>query len=466
MRFWSAVTGIATVYLVYAVSRHLLSNSQKLSPLLAAILAAFTPGLIQISHFGTTESLLSFFFLMIVFLCLKILEKPKFKYYIFSGIILGLALGSKISALIFGFPMFLVFLIQFVRIFKNKSKLKNIGLLLSKNLIFLTFLILLTLLTSPYLVLAYQQSRGTLLYETSVATGTSRVFYTRQFIGTIPILFQAEKIFPYALGWPIYILGITGMIITTVQLIKNLRVPKFVIRNSQFAIFLFSFLLYFLSQAFLFTKWTRFQAPIFAFFPIFASLSLSYLRNLRHLSYLLIFLSIVPGIIFSSVYFLPDIRFTASNWIYNTIPSGSQILYDTGNVADLPMLSPNRQNISNLPNYSGISFDFYNLDENYELFPKLINYLESSDYIFVPSRRVFINHMRQEKMFPKTAKYYSLLFSGKLGFKEIKSFVPFTSIVFKDEKAEETFSVFDHPTIRIYQKTVNMTKEQYEELFK
>jgi len=32
------------------------------------------------------------------------------------------------------------------------------------------------------------------------------------------------------------------------------------------------------------------------------------------------------------------------------------------------------------------------------------------------------------------------------------------------ENAEETWSVFDHPTIRIFQKEINLTLDQYEKL--
>jgi len=205
------------------------------------------------------------------------------------------------------------------------------------------------------------------------------------------------------------------------------------------------------------------MAPIFAFFPIFAAFFLSYLRNLRCLSYLIVLFSVFPGLLFSFIYFSPDIRFTASEWIYKNIPSNSQILFDTGNVLDIPISPPNYQ----LPitNYSLVSFDFYHLDENPELFSELLHYLETSDYIIVPSRRIFANHLRIAEKYPKTAKYYQLLFSGKLGFVQIAKIEPFYSKIFKDEEAEETFTVFDHPTIRIYRKNVNLTKTDYENLF-
>jgi len=483
LRFWSAAAGVGTVYLVYLISRRIsLTSPTSLKPLILlfpALLASFTPGLIQISHFGTTESLLSFFFLLVLLLSLKILEKQKIKYYLFLGTTLGLAVGTKISALTFVFPVFLVFLINLKNVFFSKSILKNFANLLVKNLIFLVFLVLFGLLSSPYLVLAFEKSRGTLTYETSVATGESAVFYTRQFLDTIPVLFQIENIFPYALGWPIFILGSLGIVISIYLLIFSLikKSTKTIIHNSLFII-LTSFLIYFLSQAFLFCKWTRFVAPIFAFFPIFAGVTLSYLRNLRYLSYLLVFTAIIPGIFFSQIYFRPDIRFQASEWIYKNIPSGSSVLFDTGNVVDIPITSPKSPTSLKTLNYNlnRISFDFYHLDENPALFEELINSLVSADYIFIPSRRIFANHLRFPNKYPKTAKYYQLLFSGELGFEELKTFYPFPELKISsaswrikfqidDERSEETFTVFDHPVIRIYKNNTKLTKDEYQNLF-
>lgn len=465
LRFWSAIAGVGIVYLTDLISKHLRLTS-RLS-LLASLLAAFTPGLIQIAHFGTTESLLSFFFLLIIFLSLKIIENPRPKYFVFMGLVLGFALGTKISALIFTVPIFLSYFASLGKNFKNTNpdKQKMVFSLTVKYCLALFLSLVFTLISSPYLLLSFTESKRILLYETMIAAGKLPVFYTRQFINTFPILFQLQKIFPFSLGWPIFILGLAGFLLTTVSLIKKNPKKNNSVLNTYLLILNTSFIVYFLSQTFLFCKWTRFMAPIFAFFPIFAAILLSYLTDLRYLRHLIVFLAIIPGIIFSTVYFQPDIRLTASDWIYQNLPSESQILSDTGNVVDIPIPSSNASQFSQLPSYRQISFDFYNLDENPELFPKLLNYLETSDYIIVPSRRIFFNTLRLPDKYPLTARYYSLLFSGKLGFTEMKTFSPTNSKIFKDEGAEETFTVFDHPTIRIYQKKVILRQNDYKTLF-
>ena len=86
------------------------------------------------------------------------------------------------------------------------------------------------------------------------------------------------------------------------------------------------------------------------------------------------------------------------------------------------------------------------MDVNGQLQQELKEHIKKADYIFVPSRRIFINHSKEK--YPLLNKYYEDLFSGKLGFKKIAEF----SSGLNDEQAEETWTVFDHPVIRIYKR--------------
>jgi len=89
---------------------------------------------------------------------------------------------------------------------------------------------------------------------------------------------------------------------------------------------------------------------------------------------------------------------------------------------------------------------------------ELKNHLENANYIFIPSRRIFANHPRDK--YPKLNEYYDKLFSRELGFKKIAEFTSYPKITlfgktileFPDEQSEETFTVFDHPVVRIYKK--------------
>jgi hypothetical protein len=155
-------------------------------------------------------------------------------------------------------------------------------------------------------------------------------------------------------------------------------------------------------------------------------------------------LCLVPGILFFTTYFEPDIRLQASRWLVDRIPPQSRVLSEGGNVVNLPVY-PYSYEVNN--------FDFYQLDTNPALEPQLYQYLNQAQYILVPSRRIFKN--QNNSRYPISNNYYHSLFSGRLGFSLVKTFFLRNYFILNPENAEETFSVFDQPTIRVYQKNVN-----------
>src|SRR5690606_18986537 len=125
------------------------------------------------------------------------------------GIVLGTAIGIKVSSALFVFiPFFALF-------FRNitKANLKSFKSLIRTKFIVLVSLgimglmtILFFLIASPYNLLDFEEFIGSMRYESDVGFGRYRAFYTRQFEYTIPLLFQSVKIFPYTLGAPFFIL--------------------------------------------------------------------------------------------------------------------------------------------------------------------------------------------------------------------------------------------------------------------
>ena len=192
------------------------------------------------------------------------------------------------------------------------------------------------------------------------------------------------------------------------------------------------------------------------------------MKNKNSQKFIFFFLSIillVPTLIwqmmFFSIYKKDDVRITATDWINANIPSNSFILTETGNMLEVPLSGK----------YQKLPFDFYNSERNPYLFRQLTNSLAESDYFIVQSRRIFMNNQRLPDQFPLTNNFYNLLFSGKLGFSKIKEFNSYPqlvisnkSLVIPDELAEETWSVFDHPVIRIYKKAYAYPANYYEKI--
>ncbi len=425
LRFWSALFSSASLFIFYFIAKKIFSSAK--FAFIFSFLLIFTPGIIQSAHFGTTESILIFIFATNILLSFFIFNQPQKKIYLFlAGLISGIGLATKLSSLILMTPIFLSLLLLLL----NNTSLKKI---FAKSLFIISVTLFFGIIFSPYNLIKSSDFLSTMKYEIGVADGSIPVFYTRQFIESIPYIFQLKNIFPYTNGLFVFVFGLIGFGFVLESWIKNHKT------NVYLLITLFSSLIYFLYQGQLFVKWTRFMSPIFFVFPLLSLFLFQKIKSKILLNFL-IFLSIVPGVYFLKTYFIPDTRIQATGWINQNILAGSYVLSESGNVVNIPLYN-SKINVDN--------FDFYTLDEDQSI-EKLTDSINKSDYIFVPSRRVFKN--QNNSSYPLSQKYYQSLFSGELGFPLIKTFSKSNSLFLNSKNAEETWSVFDNPTIRIYQK--------------
>ena len=449
LRFWSAFLSVLSVGLIFLLAKKLFPPKFSFLP---PFFAAFTPGLIQAAHFGTTESWLIFFFLFSLYESLLFLEERNKKHLFFASFFCGLAVATKISGAIFLTAPLTAWLISSIK--GEKKPLIQYIRELKLPLLLIINVIIIAIIFSPYLLLNREQSWSTLKYEVEVATGKIPVFYTRQFLNTPAYLFQLQKVFPYALGLPQFLAALIGFSLILASLYRNLAKKFF----SPWFVITASALVYFLYNGHLFVKWTRFMAPLFPLAPLFATYFFQKAKNLPKAAWLLLVsLTIFPGcFFFASVFFQKDIRTRASEWLCQNLQQDTLVLSEAGNVVSFPQCPPKKQ-------FRVIDFDFYALEGNPEKLAQLSQILSEADFLVIPSRRVFLNHQRLPQKFPQTNRYYQLLFSGQLGFTPLKKFNPYPWGI-SDEQAEETWSVFDHPVIRIYQKTILHSPEEYRQI--
>lgn len=512
LRIISALSSIFLVYVLLKIIELVTLKSENKtfsSQVLALIFLIFQPYTIQFAHFGTTESLLMLLYSLIIYYSLRLLSignsKHSTKHVFFLALFSGLALGTKTSSLLFlGVPLLVMIwdisntiggIIEGAQ--KRAEKVRPAGIAAFEHFlgslncdgiyrkiitlfIYLLFTSFFFILSSPHSLLNWNDFIGSMNYESAVGLGTYKAFYTRQFEGTIPVMFQFEKILPYVLGWPQLIMGLLGFVFLpwfTKQQVARAKghpdtraslpngkgalagmraVTESVVLN-QYNLLRFALLLSFLPVSFFYAKWTRFIAPSFPLFSLLAFVFLIYfLRKNKVLITLAMAVVILPGIAYLSIYLAPDIRFMASEWIYKNIPAQSKILTETANVVDLPIIPPTYQSSPN--NYLISSFNFYDLDVVPQLQIDLSEALNQADYIIIPSRRIFKNHPKNT--YPLLTDYYEKLFSPSGKYEKIAEFSSYPHITFfgknliklSDENAEETWTVFDHPVIRIYKK--------------
>lgn len=433
LRFWSATFSCLSIYCFYLISK-IIFKSKKISYLFVLLLI-FTPGLIQSAHFGTTESLLIFVFSANILLSLKYYQHQKKKYLLFLILISATGLASKITAIFFVLPIYISLFLLFL-------KDKKISKFILISLVFTILFLFLAIVFSPFNVIKFFDFKSSMIYETTVATGKLRVFYTRQFENSLPFIFQFKNIFPYTNGIFVFISSFIGFFF-----FLKIKIKK------ELFIILIPSIIYFLYTGQLFAKWTRFMSPLFFIGPFFCLYLFKKINN-KVLTIVLVILMISPGLYFFEKYFSPDIRIYASNLVKSNISSNSFVLSESGNVVDFPV-SYSNLHVNN--------FNFYELDSDENNLNKLTDALTLADYIFIPSRRVFKN--QNNINYPLSQKYYRNLFSQNLGFTEINKISNQKDLFLNSENAEETWSVFDQPTIRIYKKVNNLSPDDFQELF-
>ncbi len=480
LRLLSAVSSVFTVYFILkALSQ--LTNVNTWVRNLSYLIVVFIPAFIQFAHFGTTESLLMLFYSILIYLSLLLLKnKIKFNAFaLLSGITLGVALGTKVSSAVFGFIPFLAICMYAIG---KPSKEKYITILIGIiNFSFTAFIFF--FLTSPYNFLRWEDFLGSMSYESDVGFGQYRAFYTRQFEYAVPFLFQIIRIFPYSLGWPILVLFLGGFILLPYNKINNfLRIQ---------------FLIFIIPHSLIYAKWTRFISPVFPLMVLIAVLMVEQILLVLHsaiknkavqvgIALIILTASIIQGVAYLSIYISPDVRFEASRWVYTHMPNNSYILSETANVVDIPV--PNAVTppvLSQDKRYRYISFNFYDIHLVPGLQEELEQHIAQAEYIFIPSRRVFANNscylenaqgmfeiesnqpgydrdrcIKLRNDYTAVYSYYDRLFTGNLPFEKVAEFKSYpgisifgkTLIEFPDEEAEETWTVFDHPVIRIYKR--------------
>lgn len=461
-RGYSAFFATLTVLIVYQLVKDISGRTS--AGRWSALLVATTPGLIQQAHFTTPESMLIFWLMATLWCLVRLIISQKIRYFLLASVCLGFGAAVKISSWWMA-PIWLISISGYIFGQKKIKLLARAGRLIGWLIIGSLLAGLSFFITYPYAILDWTAWQGTLRYELCVAGGSLPVFYTRQFIATTPFLFQVQKIYPYALGWPVLLAGTAFFI----YLLVNLKRYRF----WPIILILMSFLSFFIPTGLLFAKWTRFSAPVFPFFGITGGLAidrLSYFlaKTNRRLALagqgLMVLVFLVPSLVFLAIYLREDVRLIATSWLNKNLPSQSTVLIEGGNMLDIPLYGAK---------VNRISFDFYNLETNLANQQQLMVHLASSDYFIVQSRRVFANHLRLSKEYPFTAHFYQQLFDGSLGFREVKDFTSYPGLdlgpwhwEIPDEQAEETWSVFDHPVIRVYQKVQPKTEQQYQELLK
>jgi hypothetical protein len=454
--------------------------------LLAAALVAFTPLQLQLSHFYAVDTMLLFFITLTVFACVVLVDTDKpVRWSLIAGIGFGLALATKFSAAPLAVPLFVALVMRW---YKHGLSSIFVPLLLSICSTPLIFLI-----AMPYALLDMPEFIQQVSEQGNLARGALDLPYVRQFAGTTPYAYEAQNMLFWGMGLTLGLAALAGFLWLCWRVWKR--------DAGSWLVVLSWVVVYGAITGSFYVKFMRYMLPLYPFLALMAaSVLIALVRfgstktanlsgttgseaggtlkngvaplagaryNLtRVLTTILPYTAIVivlagtmfQGLALLNVYSVPNTRIQASRWIFSHLKPGSKLTYEQWDDA-LPVAIDNHDPSA----YQQATYDDANgqLQQGLDLYGDdtsakarlLATILPTVNAITMASDRLDKSIPRLPCRYPLTIHYYQLLFSGQLGFHlaaQFENHPNLLGITLDDSSADESYSVFDHPVVRIF----------------
>ncbi|MBI4233365.1 MAG: glycosyltransferase family 39 protein [Chloroflexi bacterium] len=483
----SALADVFTVLGVYLLGRRIYCGR---TALLAAALTTLAVLHIQLSHFAAFDTFLSLFVVLTFLPLMGVMQRGSLWASALAGVFLGLALASKVSAAPMFLPVGLAFLLyafspegerlrlQWPAPARLKRAALGLGLMLAVCGIVL-------FITQPYAFLDWGRFFGDTKEQSEMVRRIRDYPYTQQYIGTPAYLYHIQQLALFGLGLPLGALAWVGLLFTIFLTLA---------RGNKSDLLLLAWVVpYFALVGAFQVKFLRYMLPITPFLLLFTARMLLagldwarfHRRSMEPWAKGAIALALATSAFYAlaylSIYNRPHTAVRAANWITANVPPGAFILREHWEEG-LPKLE--RYRVQEIPMYERDS------DEKIRQVAQLV---AQGDYLVFYSNRLYgtISHLPQR--YPISGRYYRLLFSGQLGYDLVHfeaSYPSLPGIALSDDTltrprlpapgtlssykpapvtlnlgyADESFSVYDHPKVLVFQKVRPLPAERIREL--
>lgn len=428
--------------------------------LLAAALMLFVPLSLQLSHFYAVDTLLNFFIVLTILGCVALVQTEKIvRWSLVIGLGYGLALATKFSAAPLAIPVLVAVILRWYRRDLVSALVALLIATLSTLVVFF--------LAMPYAFIDYATFVSQVTFQGDLARGLIDLPYVRQFAGTTPYVYEAQNMFFWGMGVTLFLASALGCCWVIWRVARR--------RADLWLIVLSWMLVYGLITGSFYVKYMRYMLPLYPFLVLAASdmliafLSWSRKHHIGRKSIVWTLLAnaaiiltlagtLFQGLALLNVYSQPNTRVQASLWLYQHIRPNSVFTYEQWDdplpvCVDHhdPFLFP--QLVYNDPSGQPANgLDLYGAD-TLQKAHQLAQLLPTVDVLTMATDRLDKSIPRLPARYPLTIHYYQLLFSGQLGFHlaaEFQNHPNLFGITFNDSGADESYSVFDHPTVRIF----------------
>jgi len=427
---------------------------------LTALLLALTVLHIQLAHYYAVDTFVATFAAAALFFGQRAWQRESLSDALLAGVMVGLATACKISALMLLPVLGLAF------VWPRRGRLSTQQLLdgITAFGVALVAAFFAFRLAEPYAFagpaiwnirpnLQWWSDKG---YWIELSSGTVDVPFMIQWAGTAAYTFALQSIVQWGMGPALGLAGLLGTAAAAWRLVRgHAREREAVLVLVWTLLNLF----YFGGQ---FAKFMRYLLPAYFGLAMFAAYGLLLatdwlggtprfqLASLRRwLAPAAVTATALWALAFSSIYDQMHSRIQASVWIYNNIPAGATLGTEHWDDA-LPLRLP----LNDAGRYRNVELALYD-QENAAKRDKLETALDQTDYVILASRRLADSIPRLPERYPMATTYYRLLQSGRLGFDRVARFQVEPSLGpfgIDDSRAQEDFTVYDHPLVEIWHK--------------
>ncbi len=511
-RLWSAIFATGTVFIVFLTGK-LLYNRR--IGLLAALLMATSVLDIQLAHFFTVDSFLTFFAALTLYFCIRIVKYGRWSDFVLAGLGLGLATACKLSGAFLAPIILLAAVWRLRRLvvailwhapetahFDENDELGLVarpvlGLLAAAVTAFVVFRI-----SEPYAfsgphiwnIWPSQKYLDDMRNLIGLQQG-GNVPFNWEWVGRTSYLFPLQNMVLWGMGLPLGIAACCAFVWGLWRLFWQ--------RDATNLLLLAWIAFYFLFWGRQFNLTARYFLPLYPALVLLAAQGLNALWRMAASPQFRAFLqrfsihlrlwtpialragvlcavggTVIWALAFTNIYRRPLTRVEASDWMLANLPAQSVITHEVWDDS-LPMnvrgetpksivgcQSPKDCTAapgSQPPDYYVLDVEPYSYDLS-DPRTTLLDDLNKADYLSLSSNRLYASIPRAPAKWPETSKFYELLLADKLpGFRLLKTFSSYPTlfgISINDTSAEGNFTVYDHPKVLLYEKTSDYSPEK------
>ncbi len=488
-----------TVLLIFLIGRRLYGSK---IGLLAALLLATAAFPIQHAHFFVVDPFLTFFTTLTLYFCVRIAQRGGQWNYALAGLALGLATASKVTGVAIAPVIGLAALVNNWPTLAHLGRRlpgspppsleealaettgtqglahlmrPALGLLLAVFIAFLAFRV-----AQPYAFdtpgwsdlkvwslrlnarwVDDQQNQNNLL------SGDAAFPPSVQWIGRTAYLFPLQNMVLWGMGPALGVAAWGGFLYVLWRIAFR--------REASHLLPAFWVAIYFLFMGRQFSLYMRYFLPLYAPLTLFAAYLLfdvwkaaqeagfgrlgdlwprirpALASTVRAAVIAVVALTMLWGIAYVGIYTRANSRVEASDWIRENVPPDSLIATESWDDA-MPVGG----------GYQTVGLAVVEGD-SLEKLAEMADSLDRADYVSISSNRNYDSLTRFPAKYPIMIRYYEALFNEELGFRKVGTFTSYPGLLglsIPDDSAEESFTVYDHPKVLLFEKTPEYSRDR------